>query len=71
MNDWMGSRSLASVTPSILDLLPSCPVVVLGHKHLEVLGQQDQSFHSPQSFIDDTDLGVAPLKALDLGLGGS
>ena len=47
------------------------PVVVLGHGDTAALDLQDQPLHSLQQFIDEANVGVHQLRALDLGFGGS
>lgn len=71
MSLWSSSRPLASATPTVLD--PhwdslSWPVVALHPGNLVALDQQDQML---QQLIDEADLGMDQLNALDLGLGGS
>lgn len=70
MSHWSGLRSLASVTPSILDVTrtpPNYSVVALCHEVPAALDQQDQLFHMTQLFTVDVDFGADQLKALALG----
>jgi hypothetical protein len=73
VSHWSGSRSLASVTPSILDphWVFWLSGVSLCHGDPAALAQQNWPFHECQTFPDDRDFGLGRLRALDLGLGGN
>lgn len=61
MSHWFGLRSLASVTPSILDphqTPPGYSVVALCCGDPAASEQQDWPFHVSQQFTDDVDIGV-------------
>jgi len=67
-NDAMsGMKSLAFVTPSILDLIG----IILCHGDPAALDLQDLFFCILQKFIDGVEFGMDQLKALDPCLGGS
>jgi hypothetical protein len=63
---WIGLRSLASVTSSILDLhrdSSHLPRFALCHEDPAALYQKDWSFHASQLFADYANFGVGQLKA--------
>ena len=69
VSHWSVLRSLASVTPSILDPHQDSswfPAVALCHRDPAALEQQD-CFHVSQQFTDAVEVGVD----LDLGVDGS
>jgi len=73
MCHWYGTRSLASVTLSILDLHQASSQ--LSYHFLVswrscTLDHQDWPFHKSQAFSDDIDFQVGQLRALLLGLDG-
>lgn len=69
-----GSKSLASVTHSILGLMgtpPGYPAVMLCYEHPTVLSLQVWPLHVLQQIIDEVDVRMGHLIALVLCLGGS
>lgn len=69
MSHGSSSKPLVSVTPSLLEVhKDSSRLAAVALCHGD---QQHWSFHTSQSFSDDTDLGLGQLRTLDLGLGGS
>jgi hypothetical protein len=44
---------------------------ILCHEYPATLGLQDLLFYMLKEFIDEVDVGVSQIKALDQGLGGS
>jgi hypothetical protein len=74
MSHWSGSRPLASVTVSILDLYRDFSQIScfsLCHGHPEALNLQNLPLYMLHLITDGVDTGVGQLKALFLDLGGS
>lgn len=71
MCHWSGSRTLASVTLSILDPHSGFfyPVVAVCHGGPAVLNQQDQPFRVPKQFTDNVDFWDGPTQSPGSGPG--